>query len=269
MSQSSISQQVRALEEEFAVLLLDRDGPRLSLTPVGQRLYRLAFPMVEGMDLLPDMFADLHYGVVSGELHIAAGEATAQSVLPEYVKRFLALYPAIEVHVRTGAGDERLRWLRTYEVDLVLGASDSPQPDLVFRFLFASEYVIITPEDHPLAGRESITVKEACSHPGVLLPRASPIRRLMDLYARQHGTAISAAVEVGGWDMIKRHVEAGSGIAVVPEICLTEQDRLWRIPMTGMILARRYGVLVRRDPIMAPACRRFIRSMEPDFPEEA
>ena len=260
---------MRALEEEFAVLLLDRDGPRLSLTPVGQRLYRLALPMVVGMDLLPDTFADLHYGVVSGELHIAAGEATAQSVLPEYVKRFLALHPDIEVHVRTGAGVERLRWLRTHEVDVVLSASDSPPPDLVFRFLFSSEYVIITPEDHPLAGRESVTVEEVCRHPVVRPPRASPIRRLMDLYARQHGTAIRAAVEVGGWDVIKGHVEAGSGIAVIPEICLTEQDRLWRIPMTWVFPARRYGVFVRRDPIMAPACRRFIRIAEPDFPEEA
>ena len=194
------------LEEELAVLLLDRGSPRLSLTPAGRQLYRLALPMVVGMDLLPDTFADLHYGIVSGELHIAAGEVTAQFVLPGYVKRFHALHPTVEVHVRTGAGPERLRWLRNHEVDVVLSASDSPPPDLVFRFLIASEYVIITPEDHPLAGRESVTMEETCSHPGVLPPRASPLRRLMELYARQHGMVIRAAVEIGGWDAIKRHV---------------------------------------------------------------
>ena len=269
-SQSSVSQQVRALEREFAVLLLDRSSPRLSLTPAGRELYRTALPVVVGMDRLPDTFADLHYGVASGEMHIAAGQATAEVVLPGYLERFCSLYPGIEVHVRTDQGNERLRWLRDYEVDLVIGTADVVHPtDLEFRFLFASDYVLITPEDHPLAGRGSVTLQEACAHPAIVPPRGSVVRPLMDLFARKHGLVIDAAVEIGGWDTIKRYVEAGLGIAVVPDICLAEQDRIGKVPISWTLPARRYGIFMRHGRTLSPVSRRFIRIMDPNFPEEA
>ena len=269
-SQSSVSQQVRALEREFAILLLDRSGPRLSLTPAGRELYRTALPVVVGMDRLPDTFADLHYGIASGEMHIAAGQATAEVVLPGYLERFHALYPAIEVHVRTRQGNERLRWLRDYEVDLVFGAADTFHPtDLEFRFLFASNFVLITPEDHPLAGRRSVTLQVAGAYPAIVPPRGSAVRQFMDLYARKHGLVIDVAVEIGGWDTIKRYVEAGLGVAVVPDICLAEQDRIRKVPMSLTLQARRYGIFMRHGRPLSLASRRFIRIMDPNFPEEA
>ena len=270
LSQSSVSQQVRALEREFAILLLDRSSPRLSLTPAGRELYRTALPVVMGMDRLPDTFADLHYGIASGEMHIAAGQATAEVVLPGYLERFHALYPAIEVHVRTGQGSERLRWLRDYEVDLVFGAADAVHPtDLEFHFLFASDFVLITPEDHPLAGRRSVTLQEASAYPAIVPPRGSTVRQLMDLYARMHGLVIDVAVEIGGWDTIKRYVEAGLGIAAVPDICLVEQDRIRKVPLSLTLQARRYGMFMRRGRTLPLASRRFLRIMDPNFPEEA
>ena len=268
-SQPSISQQVRALEEEFAVLLLDRDGPGLSLTPAGRKLYQLALPVVAGIDRLPDLFADLHHGSLSGELRIAAGESVAEFVLPDHVKRFHALYPAVEVNVRTGSGSERLGWLRDYEVDVVFSATDSPPRDLEFRFLFASVHTLITPEDHPLAGRQSVTLEEVASYPIIALPRGTPLRRLRDLFARMRGVTIDVAVEVGGWQAVKRYVEAGAGISVVPDVCLAEQDRLAKIPMTELLPTRPYGILIRRDEILSLASRRFIRLVDPSFPEEA
>lgn len=269
-SQSSVSQQVRALEREFAVLLLDRSGPRLSLTPAGRELYRTALPVVVGMDRLPDTFADLHHGIVSGEMHIAAGQAIAEVVLPGYLERFHALYPAIEVHVRTGQGSERLRWLRDYEVDFVFSAADAVHPtDLEFRFLFASDFVLITPEDHPLAGRRSVTLQEAGAYPAIVPPRGSAVRRLVDLYARKHGLVMDVAVEIGGWSTIKRYVEAGLGVAVVPDLCLAERDRIRTVPMSPTLQARRYGIFMHHGRILSLASRRFIRIMDPNFPEEA
>ena len=269
MTKSSVSQQVRALEREFAVRLLDRSGPRLSLTSAGRELYRNALPVVEGMDRLPDTFADLHYGIASGRMHIAAGQAIAEVVLPGHLERFHALYPDIEVHVSTGEGSERLRWLRDYEVDLVFGAADAVLPtDLEFRFLFASDYVLITPEDHPLAGRRSVTLQEAGAHPLIVPPRGSVVRELMDLYARTHGPVIDVAVETSGWGAIKRYVEAGLGIAVVPDVCVAEQDRIGKVPMSWTLQPRRYGIFMHHGWIQSLASRRFIRIMDPNFPEE-
>ena len=270
LSRSSVSQLVRALERELAVLLLDRSGPRLSLTSAGQELYRTALPVVVGIDRLPDTFADLHYGIASGEMHIGAGQATSEAVLPGYLERFHALYPAIEVHLRTGEGSERLRWLRDYEVDFVLGAAAPALPtDLEFRFLFASDYVLITPENHPLAGRRSVTLQEAAAHPAIMPPRGSAVRQLMDLYAHTHDLVIDVAVEIGGWGAIKRYVAAGLGLAFVPDICVSDQDRIRKVPLSLPLQARRYGIFMHHGRIQSLAARRFIHIMDPNFPEEA
>ena len=257
---------MRSLEDDLAVTLFERNGPRISLSPDGRRLYRAAMPVVAGMDRLPDTFAERHHGEVAGEFRIAAGRATAAYVVPGHLKRFRDRYPGTRVNVRIGTGHERLTWLRGYEVDIVFGAVDVPPSDLDFVFLFESPIVLITPEDHPLAGRSSVELAEAAAYPAVMHGGDRHVRRVVDTIARMHGHAIDVVVEVDGWNMIKRYVEAGVGCSVVPDFCRTDRDRLWRIPFARYVSGPRYGVLVRSREIPSLAAERFIRLVAPDFP---
>ena len=268
-SQSSVSEQVRLLEEELDVTLFDRNGPRLILTPSGHRLYEHVLPLVARMDRLPDTFTDLHRGLDSGELQLAAGQSTASFVLPGYLKRFQVRYPGIRMRVQIGTGGDQLRWLRAYEVDVVLEAMGVVARDLEFRPLFSAGHVLITPEDHPLAGRASVTLPDVASFPKVGHPTGTHVRMMADLFARRQRLVNPIDVEIGGWLAIKEYVEAGLGIGVVPDFCLTEDDRLWRIPMDDLIPPRPYGLVLRRDGILSLPAREFIRLVDPDFPEEA
>ncbi len=263
-SQPAVSQQVRALEDELAIALFDRYGPRVSLTPAGRKLYLIAMPAVVGMDRLPDTFAERHWGEIAGEFQLAAGRATAAYVVPKYLKRFRERHPGTRVKVRTGTGLERLSWLRAYEVDIVFGALDVVPPDLDFHPVFASRHVLIVPEDHPLAGRESVELREAAAYPAIVHRGSHHVRRVADMIARLHGCTIDAVVEIDGWNVIKRYVAAGVGISVVPDLCLTDRDRVWRIPFDRYFSERRYGVFKRRDESLSLAAERFIQLMAPD-----
>ena len=265
-SQPAVSQQVRALEEELEITLFERNGPRIALSPAGRQLYKAAMPVVVGMDRLPDTFAEQHRGEISGEFQIAAGRATATYVVPEYLKRFRDRHPGIRVNVKTGTGRERMDWLRAYEVDVVFGAMDVTPPDLKFHFTFPSRYVLITPEDHPLAGRSSVDIAEASEYPAIVPLAGSYVRRVADMVVRQHGLAIDVVVEVDGWSVIKRYVESGVGISVVPDLCLTDRDRVWRIPFDRYFSDRRYGVLMRRDNVPSLAADRFLQLLDTDDP---
>ena len=265
-SQPAVSQQVRALEEELAVTLFERSGPRISLTPAGRKLYEIAMPVVVSMDRLPDTFAEQHRGTTSGEFQIAAGRATAAFVVPQYLKRFRERFPEVRVKVRTGTGRERVSWLRAYEVDIAFGAVDVPPPDLDFHFIFNSRNVLITPRDHPLAGRKSVGLREVAAYPAVMHRSSHYVRRIAEMLVRQHGLALNVVVEVDGWNVIKRYVEAGAGLSVVPDLCLTDRDRLWKIPFDHNLSVRRYGVLRRRGEISSLAAERFIQLMDPEFP---
>ena len=70
-------------------------------------------------------------------------------------------------------------------------------------------------------------------------------------------------VEVEGWGVFTKYVEAGVGISFVPELCLTEHDRVWKIPLKGAVPRRKYGTVTRRDGPLAPAAERFVRTAVP------
>ena len=259
-SQPAVSRQIRALEKEVGAALFERTGPNIELTPAGETFHRLARPLVEGMDRLPDTFAEQHSGVASGALVIGAGQTTAAFALPEYLRRFRERHPGTPVQVRTGRGRERLAWLRNYELDLAIVAADVPPPDLEFHELFTSEHVYITPEDHPLAGRESVEFEEAAGFPVVANPSGTYMRHLTEMFTRLHGTTVRVVAEAEGWDAIKACVAAGLGVSVVPALCLHDRDRVWRIPFGRYVPPRRYGLLARRDGLLSLSARRFMRA---------
>ena len=263
MSQPSVSQQVRKLEEELDVALFERHGPRIKLTYAGEMLYVRAMPLVEGIDRLPDTFAELHHGVVSDALVIGVGESSAASLLPEYLKRFHERWPAIGVEIRTGNGEQRLEWLRQYELDLIIGSTDIVPPDVDFHQVRVSRLVLITAADHALAGRESVRIEELATYPYVGHRTARYLTRVAEIMLRFRGVALDVVLEVDGWRAVANQVVAGVGISVVPDLCLRVHDRLRRIAIADPTLPLRYGAMTRGDGILSPAARRFLSMMVP------
>ena len=264
-SQPVVSVQIRVLERELGVALFVRRGPRILLTHAGKRLYERAMPLVAGMDRLPDTFAERHHDVVEDVLTIAAGQTSAAYLLPEYVERFREDWPDIGIEIRTASGEQRLRWLRGYEVDLVVGSVDVAPRDVRFHPVRASQFVLITAADPALGGRTSVGIEEAAAHPFVGHSRTRYVGRLAEIALRLHGVAPEIVVEVDGWGVITNYVAAGVGIALVPDLCLNEHDRLWRIPFEGVVPPRRYGAMTRRDAQLTLPARRFLSVMVPEL----
>ena len=264
-SQPAVSLQVRTLEEELGVLLFERRGPRISLTRVGESLYQLAMPLVEGMDRLPETFAERHHGVDTDVLRIGAGQTSAAFLLPSYLKQYRERYPDVVIDIRTGTGQQRLDWLRDYELDLVIAAMDIAPSDVEFHPVFESSPVLITSLDHPLAGRESVSIEEAAAYPFVGHTAQQYVRQVAEVILRLHGVAPDVAVEVDGWGVITHYVEAGVGISFVPDLCLAENDPLWKIPFRGTVPQRRYGAITRSDGLLSQAAGRMLRIMVPEL----
>ena len=267
-SQPSVSLQVRALEEDLNVALFERSGPRITLTLAGRKLYALAAPLIEDIDRLPETFAEQHQRI-TGELRLAAGETAAAFVLPRYLTEFRKQHPNVRANVRTGTGRQCLSWLRAYEVDLVFAAMDVRPADVKFHPVLSSNYLLITSEDHPLSDRESVTPEEMCAYPLIAHTGGTYIRQLSDMYLRQQGVAADIIVAVDGWEVIKEYVEAGLGIAFVPDLCVADRDRVARIPFRDYLPPRRYGAITRRDRTLPLAVRHFMQTMNPSLSDKS
>lgn len=268
-SQPAVSMQIRTLEEELGVLLFERRGPRIALSRIGQRLYQLAMPLVEGMDRLPDAFAEEHYGEATDDLCIGAGQVSAAYLLPKYLQRFREKYPEIRIEVKTGAGQQRLDWLRNHDLDLVVTAMDITPDDVVFHPVLESRLVVIASEDHPLAVRDSVSLEEAASYPTVGHTSGHYVRQIGEVFMRLHGVASNVVVEVDGWGVITNYVAAGVGIALVPDLCVSEHEPIRRIRLENAIPRRLYGAATRREGPVSLAVSRFLEIMVADSSVES
>ena len=259
-----MANQVQALETALGMALFRRRGARIiAPTRVAEHLYRIALPLVEGLLRLPDLFDEHHLGDTGDTLLIGAGEVSGAHVLPGLVQRFQARQPHTRVEMRAGTGTERLTWLRGFELDVVVIAMDDVPDDIEFRPLVHADAVVVTPEDHPLAGCDRIAIEDISRHRLVALHAGNRLRESFDVVLGLHGVRPRIALEVEDWGSTLSHVAAGAGIAVVPDLCVAAHERVRTVRLDHPYRLRTYGVAVRRDRLAAPAARRFFEAAAP------
>ena len=264
LTQPSVSLQIQALEKELGAMLFERKGRRIMLTPAGKQLLGIAAPLVRGIENLKVDFEAHCEDLESGELNIAAGESTLLYLLPDFVARYGRQYPQVRLHFHNVTGREGLEMLRNDDVDFAVGPMQDVPDDIRFVSGFSYPNYLITPLDHPLSYVENITLKEIAAHDLILPPRHLTTWRLIETAFRNEGLAMNVKLEAGGWEVIKRYVELGIGVSIVPGICLKPWDRLFRIGLRDSIPERSYGVVMRRGRFLSPQAKRFITLLQPD-----
>jgi DNA-binding transcriptional LysR family regulator len=264
LSQPAVSLQIQALEQELHAQLFHRRGPRIELTPDGQKLFELAWPLVESLECLPASFQTRREGLEVGRLHIAAGESTILYILPPFIRTFAARYPGIEVKLENVTGRDGLRLIRNDTVDLAVGSMIEVPDDIVYRPTFQFDPMLITALDHPLASRSRVTIRDAAHHPWILPPQHLTTWRVVDYVFHKYGLQYRVALEAGGWEVIKKYVELGLGISLVTSLCLTGAEQLAVIPFQKYFPRRSYGIVVKKDKLLSQAANRFIELIESD-----
>jgi len=271
VSQSAISLQIKALEEDFNIVLFERRGPRIQLTPHGKKLLDMARPLVEGMDGLGERFdKEVRGNLESGKLVIAAGESTIMYILPKLVSKFQQRYPKIRVQLRNVTGRDGLAMIREDEVDFAIGSMLDVPSDISYKPMYSFDPALIMPLGHELADKKHIQLKDIAPYGLILPPRRLTTWRMVDRIFQQHGVPFTVVLEVGGWEVIKRYVELDFGISITTGICLRKNDPLVVRNMSRYFPQRSYGTVIRRGKHLPLAARTFLDEMKdvptPDLP---
>ena len=265
LSQPSVSLQIQALEKELNILLFERRGPRIRLTPAGQLLVDMAEPLVEGMDNLVDSFGNAVSEVTKGPLDIASGESTLLYILPELTKHFMDKYPQITVRLHNVTGRDGTAMMRDDSADFAIGAMDEVPEDLSYYPIYNYKPILIMPEGHPLAAKQKVSAKDISPHGLILPPRSLSTLNQIDAVFQEHNLPCQVVLEVGGWEVIKRYVELGLGISIVTSFCLRGHERLVKIPVDNIFPSRSYGVVMRRSKFLSPQAKAFLECMDANF----
>ena len=258
LSQPSVSLQIQALELEFGAKLFQRRGPKIALTPEGQALYKLAWPLVDAVDSLTTTFHASQNGIESGRLTIAAGESTILYILPEPIKQYADAHPGIDLRLQNVTGRDGLKMLRNDAVDFAVGSMIEVPDDISYTPTFRYDPMLILARNHPLAAKSRVNIKDVAQYPLILPPQHLTTWRVVDYVFHKYGLNYRVALEAGGWEVIKRYVALGLGISIVTSICLSGKDELVAIPFNRYFPQRTYGVVERKGKILSAQATQFI-----------
>ncbi len=265
LSQPTVSLQIQALEREFDTVLFERRGPKIKLTSEGAILYKLAQPLVEGMDKLRETFSAACGKLESGELNIAAGESTILYILPEPLRRFAERFPGIRLKLHNVTGRDGMTMLRADEADFAIGSMLEVPDDVTYEPIVNYGPALITPLGHPLADKSRVTLNDISPYGLILPPHHLSTWRMVDLVFEQHNASYKVTLEAGGWEVIKRYVENGLGISIVTDLCLTGNEKVVKIPLGEYFPDRSYGIVLRRGKFISPQSKRFLEIMREVF----
>lgn len=262
LSQPAASLLVQALEKDLGRQLFARRGRRIQLTREGEILLQLALPVLEGFDSLAAVFHERCSNRLTGNLVISAEESTCIYLLPEIVKQFTKSYSQIRLRLINVPEMQALELIRSGEADIAVGPVSDMPDDIDYVSVFASETVLITPPGHPLAQAGRITLEDISAHDLILPPSSTSFRRIIDLVFQQKTLKYRVLMEAGGWEAIKKYVEAGLGISIISTICLTGKEKISKIALTDFFPGGNYGIILRHGQHISPAARRFIELID-------
>ena len=223
-TQPAVSQAVRRLEDELGDRLFDRSSRNGALTEAGilllehaERLLRLAADAEAAVRELQQ--------VRRGRVVIGANEAAVHSLLP-HIQAFTAQHPRVSVDVRRVPSRRMAAELMDHSIDFGILTFLPKEPGLQSVPLGSDELVMLAHPAHPLAKRKRVSVAEVGREVVIAHNDPSPAReRVLRFYERKH-TPINIQISLPSLDGIKRAVEMGTGVAVLPRRCaLTEIER--------------------------------------------
>jgi len=169
MAQSSVSSQVKALEEDLDVKLFDRIGRRVLLTDAGRKLYAYARRLDEMTREIRSEFSSDQY--VRGSLTLRVPETLASVYMPAVIERFHSDHPKVRLQL-INCSDERLREeLNSGRIDLAFLLTDSIHWDAVnVKHLRTEKLVMVAGPTHPLSRKKEIALTDLAEQT-LLLPR--------------------------------------------------------------------------------------------------
>jgi DNA-binding transcriptional LysR family regulator len=249
-TQPAVSQAVRRLEEELGERLFDRSSRTGALTEAGRLLQDYATRLIR-------LAADAELAVRElqqvrrGRVVIGANEAAVHALLP-FVNRFAHLHPQAIVEVRRVPSRQISSEVLSRSLDCGVLTFQPRERGLLSMPLGRDELVLLTHPQHALAGRRRVSIEEVGRQVVIAHNDPSPARdRVLRLYERRRAP-INMQIALPSLDGIKRAVEMGMGVAVLPRRCaLTEIGRgqLAAMKVPGLGSARQIRLVYRRGEL--------------------
>jgi DNA-binding transcriptional LysR family regulator len=262
LTQPTVSEHIRSLEDELGVRLLDRLGRGAAVTRGGalllsyaQRLLALSREARQAMEGFQ--------GRMSGELLVGASTIPGEYILPGLIGRFKEKFPDIAITLLIGDSQAVTDWVAEGRAEIgVVGARSGPR-SVEFRELLPDEIVLVVGATHPWNGRKQATLAELRAEPLLLRERGSGTRAALEAALAGAGTDLSAfrvVGEMGSTQAIKQAVKAGVGVSLVSRRAVEEECRAGSVSclqLKDLKITRAFHLATNRERSRSPLAEAF------------
>jgi DNA-binding transcriptional LysR family regulator len=221
ITQSAVSQQIRAVEKQFGVPLIDR-GKTFSLTPEGRVYLEVCRDILSRFDSLGTRFR-IARGALGGELRIASVISIALHNLPPLLKQFRKTHPGVEVKVDYRKAEEIYDAVEDGRADLGLVAYPKARPGMRAMTCWQERLVLVMPPGHSLNGKRPLSLVQLHGQRFVGLTPDIPTRQYLDKMLRKEGVKVSYVAELENIETVKAAVEAEQAISIIPETSVRQE----------------------------------------------
>lgn len=266
VTQSAVSQQIRTLEDKFKRRLLERVRGRreVKLTPAGDVFYKECKNVLTAYDQLNESLRGL-VGKIGGTVKVATVYSVGLHELPAKVGEFMSKFPSAKIDLEYSRTTKVVRDVMNGTVELGVLAFPEPRRGLTIVQMPAHRLVLICPPDHKFAKRSQIKAKDLNGLDFVLFERDTPTRKATDRILKAHGVEVKKVAEFDNIETIKRAVEVGFGLAILPQPSVQDEGRSGQLAVINLAekeWTRPVGVIYRSDRTLSLAAKKFVQLLE-------
>lgn len=262
-TQSALSQQIKALEEECACQLLERIGKRrLQLTPAGEKMLAFARLVFNNYQELQEELAEIKK-LPRGRLQVAAPFTTLFHLLPNHIQEYRRQFPHVQLTILDRPQETVLHLVQDGVVDFGFARESIVPGNLLVRRWQRLRTVLMVPPAHSLAGAPQVRLAEIVRYPLIVPPADLKFsgRRLLEEQCAQQGLSYQVAMESANVELSYRYVELGLGIAfatLAGDASLWPRRHLVFIPLDEFFPADYLAMVTRPDKTLTPYKTAFI-----------
>ena len=266
VSQSAVSQRLKALEAEYGQTLIDRGQGhgKVSPTVAGETLYVGAKALLQGASALDAEMRQLS-DEVAGTVRVATVYSVGLHALPPRLKPFLAAHPRVNVHLEYKQTDQVYDDVVSGAVEVGIVACPSGKRGLEVVPFAEEEMVLVCAPENRLALAE-VSLRQLDGLAFIGFADDIPTRRLVDEKLKAAGARVKVVSTFDNIETIKNLVEIGSGVSILPADTVRQEQRAGTLAAIPFIAAdaftRPTGLLLKKTNARRAAVQAFVEAMQ-------
>jgi DNA-binding transcriptional LysR family regulator len=259
VTQPTVSKQIKLLNEQVDMPLLEQLGKKVFLTAAGQELYTTCAEWLEVWGRFEQTIANFK-GLKQGRLRIAA-VTTAKFFMPRILGPFCSQYPGIDIALEVINRDRLLERLSHNEDDLYVMGVPPEDLDIESKAFMDNPLVVLAPASHPMAARNNIPFTELANETFLVRERGSGTRMTMERVFQERNTPLRIKMELGSNEAIKQAVAGGLGLALLSRSTLNldqGQKELAVLDVQGFPIMRAWYVVRPKGKQLSVVAQTFL-----------